>query len=112
MKDLLLGQNSLIIENGDFKLVEGLELVKQQILVALYTLLGDWLLDDRVGIDIPRGVRNTEFLAHDMKKQIMGVININQIKKFELTQKGTNINVYAYITTEYGYIELNEDFNL
>lgn len=112
MKDLLLGNNSLIFENGDLKVVEGLELVKQQILVSLYTLLGDWLLDDRVGIDIPRGLRNTEFLVHDMKKQIMSVINVNQIKKFELKQKGTNINIYAYITTDYGYIELNEDFNL
>ena len=37
MKDLLLGNNSLIFENGDLKVVEGLELVKQQIIDLVIT---------------------------------------------------------------------------
>ena len=110
MKDLTLDieNNSLVWENGDLKLTNGLAMIKQHILTALYTLKGDWLLDDTVGIDFPRNMRDEVFWKHDIKKVILSTDGVNQIKKFELTKENQNINIYAYITTELGDIELNE----
>lgn len=108
MKDLKLNGNKLEWNNGDLALVEGLELIKQYILTGLYTLKGDWLLDDTVGIDFTRNMRDEVFWKHDIKKVILSTDGVDQIKKFELTKENQNINIYAYITTELGDIELNE----
>ena len=108
MKDLKLNGNKLDWLNGDLALVEGLELIKQHILTGLYTLKGDWLLDDTVGIDFPRNMRDEVFWKHDIKKVILSTDGVNQIKKLELTKEKQNINIYAYITTELGDIELKE----
>lgn len=107
--DIKLENNELAWENGDLKLVDGLELIKQQILVALFTMLGDWLLDDTKGIDYPRGFREESFLVHDVKKQILGVDGVLQISKIKVKQDGTTINIQAAIETIYGGIDLNED---
>lgn len=108
MKDLKLNGNKLDWLDGDLALVEGLEIIKQHILTGLYTLKGDWLLDDTVGIDFPRNMRDEVFWKHDIKKVILSTDGVNQIKKLELTKEKQNINIYAYITTELGDIELNE----
>ena len=108
MKDLKLNENKLDWLNGDLAQVDGLERIKQHILTGLYTLKGDWLLDDTVGIDFPRNMRDEVFWKHDIKKVILSTDGVNQIKKFELTKENQNINIYAYVTTDLGEIELNE----
>lgn len=108
MKDLKLNGNKLDWLNGDLAQVDGLERIKQHILTGLYTLKGDWLLDDTVGIDFPRNMRDEFFWKHDVKKVILSTDGVNQIKKIELTKENQNINIYAYVTTELGEIELNE----
>ena len=108
MKDLKLNGNKLDWLNGDLAQVDGLERIKQHILTGLYTLKGDWLLDDTVGIDFPRNMRDEVFWKHDVKKVILSTDGVNQIKKFELTKENQNINIYAYVTTDLGEIELNE----
>lgn len=108
MKDLKLNENKLDWLNGDLAQVDGLERIKQHILTGLYTLKGDWLLDDTVGIDFPRNMRDEVFWKHDVKKVILSTDGVNQIKKFELTKENQNINIYAYVTTDLGEIELNE----
>lgn len=108
MKDLKLNGNKLELLNGDLKQVEGLELIKQHIIVGLYTLKGDWLLDDNIGIDFTRNMRDEIFWNHDIKKVILSTDGVKQIKKFELKKEKQNILIYAYITTEFGNIEFNE----
>lgn len=108
MKDLKLNGNKLEWINGDLAQVEGLELIKQHILTGLYTLKGDWLLDDTVGIDFPRNMRDEVFWKHDVKKVILSTDGVKQIKKFDLRKENQNIYINAYITTELGDIELNE----
>ena len=108
MKDLKLNGTKLEWNTVDLALVEELYLITQHILTGLYTLKGDWLLDDTVGIDFPRNMRDEVFWKHDVKKVILSTDGVNQIKKFELTKENQNINIYAYITTELGDIELNE----
>ena len=113
MKDLMLDSknNCLVWEAGDLKLIDGLQRIKQHILTALYTLKGDWLIDDRKGIDLPRGMRENSFLINDVKSQILGVDGVNKIKEFKFYREGTNIKIYAHVLTEMGDIELNEVVN-
>lgn len=110
MKDLTLDieNNSLVWENGDLKLTNGLAMIKQHILTALYTLKGDWLLDDTKGIDVPRGMREEAFLKNDVKNAILGVNGVNKIKVFKFYREGLNIKIFAQILTELGDIELSE----
>lgn len=108
MKDLKLNGNKLEWLNGDLALIEGLERIKQNILVGLYTLKGEWLLDDSIGIDFTRNMRDEVFWKHDVKKVILSTDGVNKIKKLDLVKENQNINIYAYITTELGDIELNE----
>ena len=108
MKDLKLNGNKLEWLNGDLAQVEGLERIKQNIVVGLYTLLGDWLLDDTVGINFVRNMRNEVFWKHDIKKVILSTDGVLEIKKIELNKVKENIKMFAYIKTELGDIELNE----
>ena len=108
MKDLKLNGNKLDWLNGDLAQVEGLELIKQHILTGLYTLKGDWLLDDSVGIDFVRNMRDDVFWKHDIKKVILSTEGVNQIKSFDLRRENQNIIINSYITTNLGDIELNE----
>ncbi len=108
MKDLKLNGNKLDWLNGDLAQVEGLELIKQHILTGLYTLKGDWLLDDSVGIDFVRNMRDDVFWKHDIKKVILSTEGVNQIKSFDLRIENQNIIINSYITTNLGDIELNE----
>ena len=108
MKDLKLNGNKLEWLNGDLAQVEGLERIKQNIVVGLYTLLGDWLLDDTVGINFVRNMRNEVFWKHDIKKVILSTDGVLEIKKIKLNKVKENIKMFAYIKTELGDIELNE----
>lgn len=107
--DIKLGNNNnLEWENGDLKLVDGLELIKQHVLIALYTLLGDWLLDYTKGIDFPRGMREKSFLINDIKKQILGVAGVTQLKNLDVVQEGVNITITATVLTIYGGFDIKE----
>lgn len=109
MKDLMLGQNNnLVWDNGDLALVEGLDMIKQHIVTGLYTLLGDWLLDDREGINFDRNMRNEVFWEHDIKKVILSTNGVLKIKQFKMIKEKQNIKILAYVHTNYGDIELNE----
>lgn len=107
--DIKLGSNNnLEWENGDLKLVDGLEKIQQQVLVALYTLLGDWLLNYLKGIDLPRGLKDLNFLKNDVKKQILGVEGVLQVKNLKVVQQGVEINITATVITIFGGFDLNE----
>ena len=108
MRDLKIENNRLVWNNGDLQMVEGLELIKQQILVGLYTLLGEWLLDYTVGIDFERNMRDDVFWQHDIKKVILSTDGVRKIEKLSVIKERQNINITAFIKTELGDIELNE----
>lgn len=109
MKDLMLGQNNNLVWNdGDLALTEGLAMIKQHILTGLYTLLGDWLLDDREGINFDRNMRDEVFWEHDIKKVILSTNGVVRIKKFTMTREEQHINIFAHVLTNFGDIELNE----
>ena len=103
--------NRLPMENGDFKLANGIDEVKQHIITALNTFYGDWILDYTKGVDYAYGMRNTEFLEYDVKRQISGVDGVNSISDFSLSlnRADNSVQITAVVKTAYGNINLQEN---
>jgi len=111
MTDILMKNNRLVMKNGDYVLVTGIEEIKQHIIVALNTFYEDWRPDATKGIDYVYGLRNNEFLEYDVKKQISNVQGVQSIDDFSLTfdRKTQTVNILARIKTDYGNIVFNEE---
>lgn len=109
MTDILAKDNRLQMYDGDFQLVNHIEEIKQQIIVALNTFYADWLLDYRKGIDYVFGLRHEEFLQHDCKNQIMGVKGVLSVIKLNMNfdRNTFTTKITACIKTVYGTIEVN-----
>ena len=110
MTDIKMEKDRLPMQNGDFILINGIDEVKQHIIVALNTMYTDWILDPTRGIDYAYGLRNTEFLEHDVKSQISQVKGVQSIDDFNLTfdRKTQTVNITAKIKSNYGMIEITE----
>lgn len=108
MTDIKMGYDRLPMVDGDFQLTEGIDEIKQHIIVALNTFYGDWILDYTKGIDYTKGMRQNEFLEHDSKSQILGVDGVTNIINFTLTfDKPTlTVKILAGIQTIYGRIDI------
>ncbi len=91
-----------MIKNGDFLTCSGITEIKQHITAALNTFYRDWVLDKTKGIDYPLGLRHTELLEHDIKKQILGVHGVRELKEFSMHQENQCIKVQADVVTDYG----------
>lgn len=108
MTDIKMTGNRLPLVNGDFQLTDGIDEIKQHIIVALNTFYGDWLLDYRKGIDYTKGMRQNEFLEHDAKSQILGVDGVTNIINFTLEFDKPNliVKIMAGIQTVYGRVDI------
>lgn len=109
-----MNDNKLPMMNGDFQLVSGIDEIKQQIIVALNTFYGDWVLDYTKGIDYAYGVRHEEFLEHDVKNQIRGVKGVLSVDDFTMDYDKTNLtlNISAVVKTTYGKLDLRSSINI
>ena len=112
--DIYMNDNKLPMMNGDFQLVSGIDEIKQQIIVALNTFYGDWVLDYTKGIDYAYGVRHEEFLEHDVKNQIRGVKGVLSVDDFTMDYDKTNLtlNISAVVKTTYGKLDLRSSINI
>ena len=110
MTDIKIENNRLAMKNGDFILVDGIDEIKQHIIVALNTFYTDWILDYTKGVDYTYGMRNTEFLEHDVKKQLQGIKNVQSVNNFSIDfdRETLSIKITAEIKTKYGRIDINE----
>lgn len=108
MTDIKMYNDSLPMIAGDFTLVDGVEEIKQHIIVALNTFYTDWLLDYTKGIDYTRGMRELEFLEHDCKSQIRGVDGVINIINFTMNfnRQTLVVEVQAGIQTIYGRVDI------
>lgn len=113
MSDILSKNNTLPMLNGDFVLVDRIELIRQHICTALNTMYGDWLLDPDKGIDYAGGLRNLTFLDHDVKNQIKGVKGVVSIQNYKRTFDKENLTVLisAVVETIYGNLPIDEVIN-
>lgn len=114
MTDIKMDNHTLPIVDGDFVLTDGVEEIKQHIIVALNTFYTDWLLDYTKGIDYTNGMRNLDFLQHDCKNQILGVNGVTGLINFSLTfDKNTlTVNIVSGVQTIYGRIDIAQTLQL
>lgn len=113
MADILFKNNTLPMINGDFVIVDRIELVKQHIYAALNTMYGDWLLDYTKGIDYVGGLRNLTFLDHDIKNQIKGVDGVVSVQNYRrvFDKENLKIRISAVVKTVYGHLPIDEVIN-
>ena len=110
MIDILSNGENFIMQDGDFATVEGVEKVKQHIITALNTFYSDWIIDKEKGIDFVNGLKNTDLLDADARKQILEIKDVLGISYFCLSfNKSTlTVDISATIQTEYGDISIND----
>lgn len=110
MTDIKMYYDRLPMIDGDFQLINGVEEIKQHIIVALNTFYTDWLLDYTKGIDYTRGMRQLEFLEHDCKSQIRGVEGVTNIINFimNFNRQTLTVEVQAGIQTIYGRVDIEQ----
>ena len=108
--DILIDEHSLVFEAGDFVLIDGILEVKQQIVVALNTLLEEWALDVTRGINYAALLRDSVLCEYFVKKQILAVSGVNSLENLEINFEKNNmtISVKADVNTDYGNVSLNE----
>ena len=101
------------MKNGDFQITSGIDEIKQQIIVALNTFYGDWILDYTKGIDYAYGFRHEEFLEYDIKNQLGNVNGVQSVDDFtmELDKSDLSINITAAIKTVYGKVDIQTVVN-
>lgn len=105
-------EGDFAIENNDFVLIDGIDLVKQLVQENLRTFLGEAFSDVTVGVPyfqeiLKKGVEiNTvSSIIKDTILQTKGVISL---KSFELDFDERNLSVQTQIQAKDGIIILNE----
>lgn len=103
----------IAIENGDLVLVDGIDSLRQEIIIGLYILLGEWFLDTTLGVisieDLQNNPTDFEALADRAQNEILshdGVIEILSFENaFDLTTQAFIIS--TEILVEDGVITIN-----
>lgn len=68
----LTGDGDLLFENGDFKLIEGVQEVKQVLTISLSTNLKEWFLNPDLGLDFMQLLEKPS--DEEIRSEIMRVI--------------------------------------
>ncbi len=103
--DICIENSRLNLINGDFNVLEsGIQEIRQHVIVALNTFLGDWILNSDKGINYPAGLRDNDLLDFDIKRQLLEIKNVSAIENFNLSfsDKNLSVKVSATIITSYG----------
>lgn len=104
--------NHLLLVNGDWEMVRGMECVKQQIDVGLHIMKGDWVLDSTAGIDYVGGLRAyPEILNAQIKKAINTVENVDTVLKYNFYEDDNNV-YHVTGTVKSGNTELIVNSNI
>lgn len=77
----------IAIENGDLVLVDGIDSLRQEIIIGLYILLGEWFLDTTLGVisieDLKNNPIDFEALADRAQTEILSHEGVIEILSFE-----------------------------
>lgn len=102
--------HDIIIQDGDFLLIDNAERVAQQIKIVLWTWLGEWFLDSRKGVDY-RGyilVKNPN-LNHCktiLENAIIGVDGVNNVSvSLDYDSKERTLTASYSADTDYGVVK-------
>lgn len=113
MKDIALKDGHLVLENGDLKLVDGIERVAQQVVVGLKILKGDWFLDYRAGIDYINGLKAyPKILNSEIKKAILEVLGVDNVRDYKFKRVGDEYHTEATTLINNQTYKISEVFKL
>ena len=113
MKDIALKDGHLVLENGDLKLVDGIERVAQQVVVGLKILKGDWFLDYRAGIDYINGLKAyPKILKSEIKKAIKEVVDVQEVRDYLFHKVGDEYYVGANVVAGNSVFRVDEVYRL
>lgn len=109
--DLLLDDdNALVIENGDFVLVSGVDAIVQQCRIALQMFQGEWFLNLDAGIPYWERILgqkpNTAIAAAQIffSRELLAVPGVNKILLLNITYTGVTrlLNISWQVSTVFG----------
>lgn len=113
MKDIALKDGHLVLENGDLKLVDGIERVAQQVVVGLKILKGDWFLDYRAGIDYINGLKTyPKILKSEIKKAMKEVVDVQEVRDYSFHKVGDEYHVGANVIADNSVFRVDEVYRL
>lgn len=113
MKDIALKDGHLVLENGDLKLVDGIERVAQQVVVGLKILKGDWFLDYRAGIDYINGLKAyPKILKSEIKKAMKEVVDVQEVRDYSFNKVGDEYHVGANVIADNSVFRVDEVYRL
>lgn len=114
MKDLRVTDNNRIsIKNGDFKMVEEENRLKQHIKTGLKILPQDWILDYRKGIDYIGGLRAyPNILKAQIKNAIQEVFGVDRVLNYEFDDSEETIKVSGTALSGNNAISFEGEFGL
>lgn len=113
MKDIALKDGHLVLENGDLKLVDGIERVAQQVVVGLKILKGDWFLDYRAGIDYINGLKAyPKILKSEIKKAIKEVVDVQEVRDYFFHKVGDEYHVGVNVVAGNSVLRVDEVYRL
>ena len=109
--DLKIENGHLILENGDLSLTREINCLKQQVLVGLHLLVGDWVLNINEGIDYFGGMRAyPEILSAQIKHAINTVEGVDTVLKYTFyIDKDDYYHVICTIKVGNSEIVINEN---
>ena len=116
MYDIALNakKHDLIIENGDFLLINNAERIAQQIKITILEWLGEWFLDLRDGVPYREYVLvknpNLNHIRSILITKISAVNGVDKVKtmKLDLDKKNRVLTVDFEVLTSFGLITRRE----
>ena len=116
MYDIALNakKHDLIIENGDFLLINNAERIAQQIKITILEWLGEWFLDLRDGVPYREYVLvknpNLIHIRSILITKISAVNGVDKVKtmKLDLDKKNRVLTVDFEVLTSFGLITRRE----
>ena len=111
--DIKITDGHLALENGDLPLVMDINRIKQHIITGLYILVGDWVLDQSMGVSYFTGMRAyPEILSAQIKKAINTVDGVDTILKYHFNvTKDNTFEISATVKVGNTEIAINENIN-
>lgn len=75
MIDIKVDDNdNIVLENGDIAIVKDIEEIEQSLKIRLQMWLGEWFLDESLGLDFLGKIRKKNYSLQEVDKEIKRVI--------------------------------------
>jgi hypothetical protein len=102
----------LVVEGGDFVIIEDLDVVAQRLRLVLRTVLGEWFLDTTHGVDyfgtiLVKGAQQSR-VESELRTKILAVPNVLALARFDATYD-TELRRFSLVfevSTDFGTVTI------